>query len=157
MYRLIAIFVIAEVSATTVVDAQELPPPSILVSRQLAELEGLGIGDEVRLATDADGTNARAFVVAGIYEPTPNPLRLGNAALEARLHLPHLLDLTRPPDTPAGAEYVEAINVALVDPEALLTDRRRVDRVLQPALAAFLAHALGRLVEPAEDARREQA
>ena len=47
--------------------------------------------------------------------------------------------------------------IALVDPEALLADRRRVDRVLQPALAAFLAHALGRLVEPAEDARREQA
>ena len=117
MIRVIAILVIAGVSAITLVDAQELPQPSILVSRQLAELEGLGIGDEVRLATDADGTNARAFVVVGIYEPTPNPMRLGNVALEARLHLPHLLDLTRPPDTPAGAEYVEAINVALVDPE----------------------------------------
>jgi putative ABC transport system permease protein len=33
-----------------------------------------------------------------------------------QLHLPNLLDLTRDPSTPRGSEYVETINVALVDP-----------------------------------------
>jgi ABC-type lipoprotein release transport system permease subunit len=32
------------------------------------------------------------------------------------MHLPDLLDLTRTPDTPAGTEYVEGINIALADP-----------------------------------------
>jgi ABC-type lipoprotein release transport system permease subunit len=96
--------------------AQEGAAP-ILVSRQLAEGEGLSAGDVVRLATDAAGVKARSFRVAGVYEPTPDPMRLGSVPREVRLHLPDLLTLTREPSTPAGTEYVEAINVALVNPD----------------------------------------
>jgi putative ABC transport system permease protein len=91
-------------------------PPSILVSRQLAESEGLVAGSVVRLAADAGGRAAREFRVAGIYEPTPDPARLGIMPREVRLHLPDLLDLTRAPDLPAGAEHISAVNVALADP-----------------------------------------
>lgn len=92
-------------------------PPSVLISRQLAELEGLATGDEVRLATDEGGRNARLFRVGGIYEPTPDPMRLGEAPRAVRMHLPDLLALTRGPATPGGTEHVEAINVALIDPD----------------------------------------
>jgi ABC-type lipoprotein release transport system permease subunit len=91
--------------------AQELP--QILVSRQLASMEGLAVGDTVQLATDARGTHAQAFRIAGIYEPTPDPARLGSVPREVRLHLPDLLGLSL---EPAGAEHVDTINVALVDP-----------------------------------------
>ncbi|OFW45381.1 MAG: hypothetical protein A3J29_23015 [Acidobacteria bacterium RIFCSPLOWO2_12_FULL_67_14b] len=96
--------------------AQAPEPPSILVTRQLAEREGLAVGDLVRLAADARGERARTFRIAGTYEPTPNPLRLGLVPREVRLHLPDLLALTRDPDTPAGTERVSSVNVALVDP-----------------------------------------
>jgi len=92
-------------------------PPSILISRQLAEEEHLAAGDLVRLSPSADGGGARTFRVAGIYEPTPDPVRLGAVPREVRLHLPDLLALTREPGMPAGSEYVESINVALVRPE----------------------------------------
>src|SRR6188474_1559763 len=97
--------------------AQQLETPSILVSRQLAELEQIAVGDQVQLATDEQGTDARAFRVAGIYEPTPDPMRLGAAPRAVRLHLTDLLALTRDPSTPAGTEHVESINVALTDPD----------------------------------------
>jgi ABC-type lipoprotein release transport system permease subunit len=92
-------------------------PPSILVSRQLAELEQIAVGDDVRLATDEQGTDARVFRVAGIYEPTPDPMRLGAVPRAVRLHLTDLLALTRDEATPAGTEHVESINVALNDPD----------------------------------------
>ena len=112
------LFLLALVGALTSVllRAQEPQAPSILISRQLAELEGLGTGDEVQLAGDASGENLRRFRIAGIYEPTPNPMRLGTVPREVRLHLPDLLALTRDPATPAGIEYASAINIALVDP-----------------------------------------
>jgi putative ABC transport system permease protein len=91
-------------------------PPTVLVSRQLAESEGLRVGDTIGLAADAAGTRTGTFRVAGIYEPTPDPGRLGTVAREVRLHLPDLLDLTREPGVPAGTEHVAAINVALADP-----------------------------------------
>jgi ABC-type lipoprotein release transport system permease subunit len=91
-------------------------PASILISRQLAEGEHLSVGDIVRLSTSADGREARPFRIAGIYEPTPDPARLGAVPRAVRLHLPDLLALTREPRMPAGSEYVESINVALVDP-----------------------------------------
>ena len=90
--------------------------PSILVSRQLAEAEGLSVGSVVRLAADAQGTGAREFRVAGVYEPTPDPARLGSVPREVRLHLPDLLELTRGPGEPAGTEHVSSVNVALADP-----------------------------------------
>ncbi len=99
------------VACVAILHAQELP--QILVSRQLARVEGLAVGDTLRLATDAQGANARDFRIAGIYEPTPDPARLGSVPREVRLHLPDLLSLTF---EPAGAEHVDTINVALVDP-----------------------------------------
>ena len=96
--------------------AQSIQPPPILISRQLAAAEGLNVGDEVQLAEDEAGTSARSFRIAGIYEPTPDPARLGAVPREVRLHLPDLLELTRDPATPAGTEYVDSINVALRDP-----------------------------------------
>ncbi|MBM3818723.1 MAG: FtsX-like permease family protein [Acidimicrobiia bacterium] len=102
--------------AAVVVAAQGQQPPDILVSRQLAEAEGLGVGDVVDLATSAAGANARPFRIAGIYEPTPDPMQLGQVPREVRMHLPDLLSLTRGPDTPAGTEHVDSINIALTDP-----------------------------------------
>lgn len=114
-----AVFLVALVSAAAgagirAQDAADVP--SILISRQLAEGERIAIGEVVELAASADGRNPRRFRVAGIYEPTPDPARLGAVAREVRLHLPDLLDLTRDPDTPAGTEPVESLNIALRDP-----------------------------------------
>jgi putative ABC transport system permease protein len=94
--------------------ADELP--SVLVSRQLAEAEHLRVGDVVRLSASAEGTTPQQFRVAGVYEPTPDPARLGAVIREVQLHLPDLLNLTRKPGVLAGSEYVQTINVALVDP-----------------------------------------
>ena len=96
--------------------AQHLTVHDILVSRQLAEAEHLSVGDVVGLATTSDGAQATQFRVAGIYEPTPDPSRLGMVPRQVRLHLPDLLGLTRPPDAAAGSEHVSTINVALADP-----------------------------------------
>ncbi len=90
--------------------------PSVLISRQLSEGEHLSVGDVVRLSASEDGGNVQQFRVAGIYEPTPDPARLGAVIREVQLHLPDLLSLTREPSTPSGSEYVQTINVALVDP-----------------------------------------
>ena len=97
--------------------AQESTIPSILISRQLAELERIAVGDQVQLATGEKGDDARTFRIAGIYEPTPDPMRLGAVPREVRLHLTDLLELTRDESTPAGTEHVESINVALTDPD----------------------------------------
>jgi ABC-type lipoprotein release transport system permease subunit len=115
----ITVFALALAGAllATVIAAQQPGFPSILISRQLAELEQIAVGDEVRLATDEAGTDARAFRVAGIYEPTPDPMRLGAVMRAVRLHLTDLLALTRDESTPAGTEHVESINVALTNPD----------------------------------------
>jgi putative ABC transport system permease protein len=90
--------------------------PSVLISRQLSEGEHLSVGDVIRLSASDDGRTARQFRIAGIYEPTPDPGRLGAIIREVHLHLPDLLNLTRDPSTPSGSDYVQTINVALVDP-----------------------------------------
>jgi len=90
--------------------------PSVLISRQLSQTEHLAVGDVVRLSASTDGSRVQQFRVAGVYEPTPDPARLGAVIREVQLHLPDLLNLTHEPGTPAGSEYVEKINVALVDP-----------------------------------------
>jgi putative ABC transport system permease protein len=92
------------------------PPPAILVSRQLLASEHLAIGDVVTLSGDPKGAHPKEFRIAGIYEPIPDPARLGAAALEARLHLADLMDLTADPADPAASESVRAINVKLADP-----------------------------------------
>ncbi len=92
-------------------------PADLLVSRHLAESARLDVGTVVRLAPDPDGSRARTFRVVGIYEPTPDPARLGVAPRTVRLHLPDLLELTREADVPAGTDFVSSINVALQDPD----------------------------------------
>ena len=110
--RLIAVLVLIWPGAAA---AQDNALPVVLISRQLAESEGLTVGSVIRLATDASGTRAREFKIGGIYEPTPDPSRLGQVPRSVRLHLPDLLDMTRPVDIPAGAEYIASVNVALVN------------------------------------------
>jgi putative ABC transport system permease protein len=117
--------------------------PDILVSRQLAEAEGLAVGSVVRLATRADGAGARTFRVAGIYEPTPDPARLGTVPREVRLHLPDLLSLTSEPGRPAGTEYVDSINIALVDPDEARAFARDLNARLPGVLARITSDAAG--------------
>lgn len=117
--------------------------PSVLISRQLAEAEGLVVGSVVRLSPKADGTGAREFEVVGIYEPTPDPARLGSVPREVRLHLPDLLDLTREPGTSAGTEYVEAVNVSLTDPTDAGDFARDVNARLPGVVARTTAEAAG--------------
>jgi ABC-type lipoprotein release transport system permease subunit len=90
--------------------------PGVLVSRQLAEARHLAVGDQIRLADDPSGAAARPFRVAGIYEPTPDPLRFAQPQLEVRLHLPDLVALGAGDGPGRPDDAVTAINVALVDP-----------------------------------------
>jgi len=111
------------------------PVDEILVSRQLAEAEHLQPGTIVRIGTSVNGSDAREFRIAGIYEPTPDPQRLGQVPREVRMHLPDLLQLTRPQDALAGAEPVEGINVRLKNP----ADARAFSKSVQAALPGVLA------------------
>ena len=88
-------------------------PPDILVSRQLAAKAHLAVGDVVTLAGDGSGARRREFRVAGVYEPTPDPMKFNVERIEARLHLDDLLGLTADPADPASADAVSAINVGL--------------------------------------------
>jgi ABC-type lipoprotein release transport system permease subunit len=123
--------------------APDPAPPPILVSRQLAEAERLTAGAVVTISADAAGRRARTFTVAGIFEPTPDPSRLGAVRREVRFHLPDLLDLTRAPDTPSGAEHVSAVNVALHDPARAEAFARDLNARLPGALARPAAEAAG--------------
>lgn len=128
--------------AASVAGAQEAPK-DILISRQLAAEQGLTVGSIVQLAADATGTGARRFRIAGIYEPTPDPARLGAVPREVRLHLPDLLDVTRPPGMPAGTEYVANINVALVDPADATAFARDVNARMPGVMARPSREAAG--------------
>ena len=92
--------------------------PTILVSRQLAARAHLSVGDRVTLGSDSRGTRRADFRIAGIYEPTPDPMRFTAARIEARMHLPDLIDLASGPDDAAAREAATAINVRLADPAA---------------------------------------
>lgn len=131
------VFAVAVLLALTAFlpSAQTPEMPTILVTRQLAALEGLAVGDEVRLAADAGGTGAQTFRIAGIYEPTPDPMRLGSVPRAVRMHLPDLLALTRDPAVPAGAEHVDSINITLVDP----ADAERFSREVTTRAPGVLA------------------
>jgi ABC-type lipoprotein release transport system permease subunit len=130
---------------TVVARAQQVTatPPDILISRHLAESERLAVGSVVRLATDPSGTGAREFRVAGIYEPTPNPSRLGVVPREVRLHLPDLLEMTRPVGLAAGTEYVSTINVALADPKDAAAFARDVNARMPGVVAMSSGEAAG--------------
>ena len=113
--RYVLALVGAALLASAAVRADE-PLPSVLISRQLSESEHLSVGDVIRLSASDDGRSVQQFRIAGIYEPTPDPARLGAVVREVQLHLPDLLNLTRDTSTLSGSEYVQTINVALVDP-----------------------------------------
>jgi len=98
--------------------AQATAPPAILVSRQLLAEAHLSIGNVVTLASDPKGEHARTFTIAGVYEPTPDPMKFNVARIEARLHLDDLLALAADPADPSSADTVSVINVALSDPSA---------------------------------------
>jgi putative ABC transport system permease protein len=123
--------------------AQDTQLPTVLVSRQLAESEGLTVGSVVRLATDASGTRSREFRIGGIYEPTPDPARLGQVPRAVRLHLPDLLEMTRPVGIPAGAEYISAVNVGLVNPNDAEQFAKDVDARLPGVVALPSGEAAG--------------
>jgi putative ABC transport system permease protein len=95
--------------------AQTEHTPPILISRQLAEAEGLRINDTVTLASKPDGSSPRRFRVSGLYEPVADPMRLAAKRFEARLHLPDLLSMRADPSDPLSTESVTAINIALKD------------------------------------------
>ena len=90
--------------------------PGVLVSRQLLSDLHLAIGDSVSLSLDPSGANARPFRIQGVYEPTPDPMKLTVRRLEARLHLSDLLALTADRTDPMAGESVDQLNVALADP-----------------------------------------
>ena len=136
---LVALLVLAASPALVAQDT----PADILISRQLATSEGLEVGSVVRLATDAAGTIAREFRVAGIYEPTPDPARLGAVPLEVRMHLPDLLDLTRSPGMPVETGYIDSINVALVDPQDATAFSRDVNARMPGVIARPSTEAAG--------------
>jgi putative ABC transport system permease protein len=50
-----------------------------------------------------------------MYEPTPDPMRFAQPALEARMHLPDLLSLTERQDD-GTLQAISSINIELVDP-----------------------------------------
>ena len=120
------VFVLAVLAAltTSFAPAQPREPPSILVTRQLARAERLEVGDEVQLSRLADGSEPRRFRIAGVYEPTPDPMRLGSVPLDVRLHLPDLLTFF---GETAGAYHVDAINIGLVDAAARTAFIREVN------------------------------
>jgi putative ABC transport system permease protein len=137
-----AVLALLALAIPTALSAQE-PPPGILISRQLAASEKLSVGNIVRLAIDAEGTGAREFRIVGIYEPTPDPARLGVVPREVRLHLPDLLDVTRPPGFPAGTEYVSSINVKLADPADATAFARDVNARMPGVVARPSSEAAG--------------
>jgi putative ABC transport system permease protein len=141
--RFASLFTIVLVAVLGAAAAAQEPPRDILISRQLATERGLVVGSIVRLASDAAGASAREFRVAGVYEPTPDPARLGAVPREVRLHLPDLLDLTRSPGTPAGTEYIANINVALVDPSDATAFSRDVNARMPGVIARPSSEAAG--------------
>jgi putative ABC transport system permease protein len=108
----------------------------VLLTRQLAARAGVAVGDVVTLATEPSGRQAMRFRVAGIYEPTPDPMRFTAQRMEARMHLSDLTRMTADSNDPASAESVDAINVRLVDPAAAQAFRVDV-RTRVPGLTAF--------------------
>jgi hypothetical protein len=132
----------AVVATLPTVARTDTPPsglPGILVSRQLMEARRLQVGDVVGLSSASSGANARQFRVVGLYEPTPDPMRLGAARLEVRLHLPDLVDLDGDPANPLDAETVDAINGAL-DGDAV---PREVSRRLNSAIPGVATQRTG--------------
>jgi putative ABC transport system permease protein len=120
MSRWFRVTAIALLSAAALAHASDSPvdaqAPGVLLSRQLAARAHVSIGDTVTFAADPEGTRRVTLRVAGIYEPTPDPMRFTAQRLEAHLHLPDLVALVADGADPAAREAVDAINVKLTDP-----------------------------------------
>jgi len=115
--------------------------PSVLISRQLLRDAKLAVGDLVTLAADPAGARAGRFQVAGVYEPTPDPVKFNLERLEARLHLPDLIALTADPADPQSPEAVTTVNVKLANRTdagnfATEVSRRSVGLVARPTARA---------------------
>ena len=126
--RWVAMLILIVLAMASIASAQQENVPTVLISRQLAAAEGLAVGDLVALSADPKGTGSRRFRIAGIYEPTPDPMRLAVRRLEARLHLPDLISLTSRESDPSADESVTAINIKLRDSQdaaAFARDARR--------------------------------
>jgi putative ABC transport system permease protein len=106
----------ASILLATATVALAAEPASILVSRQLAARAHLRVGDVVTLAADPQGARSARFRVAGVYEPTPDPMRFSAPRIEARMHLPDLIDLAADPSDPASRESLSGLNLQLTDP-----------------------------------------
>jgi putative ABC transport system permease protein len=139
-WRLLACILALFCPAST--HAQPTDVPTVLVSRQLAEEQGITVGVIVEVAPP-DGSRARRFRVAGIYEPTPDPGRLGATIREVRLHLPDLLDLTRQEGDIAGTDRVAAVNITLADPADAPAFARDVNARLPGVFARTTVDAAG--------------
>ncbi len=137
--RILVILMVLAASAASAQDA----PKDILISRQLAAEQGLSVGSIVQLGTDATGTGAKRFRIAGIYEPVPDPARLGAVPREVRMHLPDMLDVIRVPGQLAGTEYIGSINVALSDPADALAFSRDINARMPGVVARPSSEAAG--------------
>jgi ABC-type antimicrobial peptide transport system permease subunit len=118
--RVTIAFLIAAALAGAALTAQPVnpdsPPAAVLVSRQLAARAQVRVGEVVTLAIDPAGRTSRTFRVAGIYEPTPDPMHFTAQRLEARVHLPDLLDLIADPADTESRDSVNTINLRLESP-----------------------------------------
>ena len=99
-------------------------PPDILISRQAFRDAHLSVGDTVTLARDQSGAGGRTFRIAGVYEPTPDPMRFNAERLEVRMHLDDALAFGT--ETAADStDSIAAINLKVaagVDPQRLAGD-----------------------------------
>ena len=121
--------------------AIESDAPSVLISRQLLKDAHLAVGDLVLLSADPAGAQTARFRIAGVYEPTPDPLKFNVERLEARLHLPDLIRLTANPADPQSTDSISAVNVRLSNPAdadsfAAEVARRSVGLVARPTARA---------------------
>jgi len=115
--------------------------PAVLMSRQLLRNAHLAVGDVVLLSAARAGAQGARFRIAGVYEPTPDPMKYNVERLEARLHLPDLIRLTANPADPQSAESVNVVNVRLANPadaDSFATEvaRRTVGLVARPTARA---------------------
>lgn len=126
--------IVALVASFAVARAVE-PQPEVLLSRQLMAARRLQVGDTVRLAPKPSGEGATTFRIAGVYEPTPDPMRFSQPSLEARLHLPDLQALTVPASDRDLPQAISSINVSLVDPSQADAFAREVSARLPGTVA----------------------
>ncbi len=109
----IALAAVAAARVESIADA----PPDVLISRQLADALHLTPGAPLRLSRDSSGADARDFRVAGVYEPVADPMRINAPKHEVRLHLPDLIGMIADGADPLASEAVDAINIALANPD----------------------------------------